>query len=48
MAARGSFYQHDLTSIPAQISNHMPSKEWDEIAYPFPNFQGAAIEVWDW
>ena len=20
------------------ISNHMPSKVWDEIAYPFPNF----------
>ena len=21
---------------------------WDEIANPFPNFNGAAIEVWEW
>ena len=30
------------------ISNHMPSKMWDEITYPFPNFDGATIEVWEW
>ena len=23
---------------PAWISNHKPSKVWDEITYPFPNF----------
>ena len=22
----------------AWINNHMPSKTWDEITYPFPNF----------
>ena len=23
-------------------------KVWDEIAYPFPSFNGATIEVWEW
>ena len=26
----------------------MPSKVWDEITYPFPNFNGATVEVWEW
>ena len=26
----------------------MSSKVWDEITYPFPNFNGAAVEVWEW
>ena len=26
----------------------MPSKVWGEITYPFPNFNGAAVEVWEW
>ena len=26
----------------------MHSKVWDEITYPFPNFNGAAVEVWGW
>ena len=34
--------------ISAWISNHMSSKVWDEITYPFPNFNGCAIEVWEW
>ena len=21
---------------------------WDEITNPFPNFNGAAIEIWEW
>ena len=21
---------------------------WDEITYPFPNFKGGTVEVWDW
>ena len=21
---------------------------WDEITYPFPNFNGATAEVWEW
>ena len=30
------------------ISNHMRSKVWDEIIYPFSNFNGATVEVWEW
>ena len=37
------FYQHWLTLIPTWICNHMPSKLWDEITYPFLNFN--TIEV---
>ena len=36
-----------LTLIPAWISNHMPSKRWDESTYPLPNFN-CTIEVWEW
>ena len=25
----------------------MPSKVWDEIIYPFPNFNSFAVEVWE-
>ena len=30
------------------MSSHLPSKVWDEIAYPFPNFNGFTIEVSKW
>ena len=30
---------------PAWISNHMPGIVWDEINYPFQNFNGEAIEL---
>ena len=33
--------------LPAWISNHMPSKVWDEITYPFPNFNSCTVEVWE-
>ena len=26
----------------------MPSEVWSEITYPFPNFNGCSIEVWEW
>ena len=42
------FYLHGLTLIPAWISNHMPDNVWNEIAYPFPIFNGATGEVWEW
>ena len=32
----------------AWISNHMPCKVQDEITYPFPNFSGCIVEVWEW
>ena len=30
---------------PSMESNHIPSKVWDQIIYPFPNFNGATVEV---
>ena len=44
LVAWGPFYQHGLTSILVWISNHMPNKVWDKIAYPFPKVNGAIIE----
>ena len=34
--------------IPACMSKHMPSTMWDEITYPFPNFNGCTVEVLEW
>ena len=36
---------HGLTLIPAWISNRMPSRVWDEIICPFPNFSGCTVKV---
>ena len=38
-------YQHGLTLIPAWISNYTHYIVWDEITYPFLNFNGATAEV---
>ena len=40
--------QRHLVYWPAWISNHMSSKVWDEITYPYPNFNGSTIEVLEW
>ena len=48
VGASDSFYWHGLTLILVWISNHIPRKVWDEIAYPFPNFNSYTIEVWEW
>ena len=45
---QGPFYYVELTLIPAWISKHNPYKVWGENAYPFPNFNGAAVEVREW
>ena len=37
-----------MTLIPAWISNHVSGKVWDEITFPFPNFNGCTVEVWKW
>ena len=29
----------------SNISNFMPNKVWDEITYPYTNFNNAALEV---
>ena len=41
----GPFYQYGLTLIPACVSNYIHHKVWDEITYPFPNFNGCTVEV---
>ena len=28
--------------------NHVSRKLWDEITYPFSNFNGCTVEVWEW
>ena len=30
------------------ISNHIHYKVWNWITYPFPNFNGATVDVWWW
>ena len=42
------FDQHGLVLIAAWISNHMSDKVWDDITYPFPNFNSYIVEVWEW
>ena len=37
-----------FTVIPAWISNYTYQNVWDEIIYPFPNFNGVTVEVWEW
>ena len=40
-----------LTSIdfnPSTDKELRHYKVWDEITYPFPNFNGATVEVWKW
>ena len=43
----GHFYSHGLTLIPACISDNMPRELWDEITYPFLNFNGCTVEVYE-
>ena len=45
LVSRSPFYYWWLTFISTWISNHMPSKVWDETAYPFPNFNGSMVKV---
>ena len=44
---RGPFHKYRLSLIPAWLSNHMPSKVWNEITYPFSNFN-SCTELWEW
>ena len=30
------------------MSNPMTAEVWDEITNPFPNFNYAIVEVWEW
>ena len=42
--AWGPIY-YGLTLIPALISNYIHYKVWNEITYPFLNFNGCTVEV---
>ena len=42
------FHQNGLTLIPAWISSYILYKVCDEISYPFPNFNGCTVEIWEW
>ena len=44
----GSLYWNGLTLTPAWMSNYIQQKVWDEITYPFTNFNGCTAEVWEW
>ena len=48
LATWGPFYWLGLTLIPAWLSNYICYELWGEIAYPFPNFNVATVEVWEW
>ena len=43
----GTFYWHGSILIPAQLTVYIHYKLWNEITYPFPNLNGAAVEVWE-
>ena len=36
-----------MATAKAWISNYVHYKVWDEIIYPFPNFNGCTVEVWE-
>ena len=44
----GPFYWYGLTLSPVWISNHLSSKVWDQMIYPFPKFNAWTIEFWEW
>ena len=41
---RGLFYSYRSPLIPAWINNHIKYKVWDEITYPFPNFNAQPLK----
>ena len=43
LKAWDTFYYHGLTIIPAWISIYIHYKVWDEITYPFLNFNGWSL-----
>ena len=48
MASWGHFYWHGLTLIPVWISSYINNKVWEELTYPYLNFNGATVEVLVW
>ena len=39
---------HGGQETSAWINNYIHYKVWNEITNPFPNFNGATVEVWEW
>ena len=46
--ARGTFYLHGLTLIPAWMGDYIHYEVWDEITYLFRIFNNATVKVWEW
>ena len=40
-------HEHDLTIVLVGIGNYIQYKVWNRIILPFPNFNGATVEVGD-
>ena len=40
-------YSYDLTLILALVISYIHYKMLDEVIDPFPNFDGATVEVWE-
>ena len=43
MATRAPFYKHGLTLITVWVSNYTHCKVWDEITYPYLNFNDCTV-----
>ena len=39
---------YESTLIPAWVSNYSHHNVWDELTYPFPNLNCAAVKDWAW
>ena len=46
--SRGTFNQYELTLISTWMTKHASGKVFVEITYPFSNFNGCTVEVWEW
>ena len=44
----GPFCLHGLTLTLSLISDYIHYKMWSEFTYPFPNFIGCGVKVWEW
>ena len=46
--AWGFFSWYGSTLLPAWVNNYMPIEVLDGMTYPFWNFSGHAVDVWNW
>ena len=37
-----------MWGVYVMLFNYVNYKMWNEITYPFPNFNGGTVEVWEW